>query len=43
MKNEPAKTNWYVVTGGPSFRKTTTVNLLKERGYKTTIETDSTL
>ncbi|MEO5946729.1 MAG: ATP-binding protein [Chitinophagaceae bacterium] len=32
------KTNWYVLTGGPSSGKTTTVNLLSERGYKTTIE-----
>ena len=32
------KTNWYVITGGPSSGKTTTVNLLKELGYKTTIE-----
>ena len=32
------KTNWYVITGGPSSGKTTTVNLLRERGYKTTIE-----
>ena len=31
-------TNWYVITGGPSSGKTTTVNLLKARGYKTTIE-----
>ena len=31
-------TNWYVITGGPSSGKTTTVNLLKERGYQTTIE-----
>ncbi len=31
-------TNWYVITGGPSSGKTTTVNLLKERGYLTTIE-----
>jgi predicted ATPase len=31
-------TNWYVITGGPSSGKTTTVNILKERGYKTTIE-----
>jgi len=30
--------DWYVITGGPSSGKTTTVNLLKERGYKTTIE-----
>jgi predicted ATPase len=33
-----ANTQWYVVTGAPSSGKTTTVNLLKERGYKTTIE-----
>jgi len=33
-----ASTQWYVVTGAPSSGKTTTVNLLKERGYKTTIE-----
>lgn len=32
------QTNWYVITGGPSSGKTTTVNLLKERGYITTIE-----
>lgn len=31
-------TNWYVITGGPSSGKTTTVNLLKERGYTVTIE-----
>lgn len=31
-------TNWYVVTGGPGSGKTTTVNLLRNRGYKTTIE-----
>ncbi len=31
-------TNWYVITGGPSSGKTTTVNLLNARGYKTTIE-----
>jgi len=38
MNHEHHKTNWYVVTGGPSSGKTTTVNILKERGYKTTIE-----
>ena len=31
-------TNWYVITGGPSSGKTTTIDLLKGRGYKTTIE-----
>lgn len=31
-------TNWYVITGGPSSGKTTTVNILKARGYITTIE-----
>jgi predicted ATPase len=30
--------NWYVITGGPSSGKTTTVNILKSRGYKTTVE-----
>lgn len=33
-----SKTNWYVITGGPSSGKTTTINLLRERGYRTTIE-----
>ena len=32
------QTNWYVITGGPSSGKTTTVNLFKARGYNTTIE-----
>ena len=32
------QTNWYVITGGPSSGKTTTVNLLKARGYNITIE-----
>ncbi|GFZ93852.1 AAA family ATPase [Nesterenkonia alkaliphila] len=31
-------TNWYVITGGPSSGKTTTVNMLSELGYATTIE-----
>jgi len=30
--------NWYVITGGPSSGKTTTVNFLKERGFLTTDE-----
>ncbi|RJQ34108.1 hypothetical protein C4568_03125 [Candidatus Parcubacteria bacterium] len=38
MPNNVIKTSWYVITGGPSSGKTTTVNLLKDRGYKTTIE-----
>lgn len=38
MQNQAIQTNWYVVTGGPSSGKTTTVNLLQGRGYKTTIE-----
>jgi predicted ATPase len=32
------KTNWYVLTGGPGSGKTTTIELLAARGYKTTIE-----
>lgn len=32
------QTNWYVITGGPGSGKTTTINLLAARGYKTTIE-----
>jgi len=32
------QTNWYVITGGPGSGKTTTVQLLRNRGYKTTIE-----
>ena len=36
--NETIKTNWYVITGGPSTGKTTTINMLTEQGYKTTIE-----
>ncbi|MES2766915.1 MAG: ATP-binding protein [Bacteroidota bacterium] len=32
------QTNWYVITGGPASGKTTTVNLLREMGYITTME-----
>lgn len=32
------KTNWYVITGGPCSGKTTLVSLLRERGYKTSVE-----
>jgi predicted ATPase len=38
VNGPPRKTNWYVITGGPGSGKTTTVNLLSARGYKTTIE-----
>ena len=38
MKKQIKTTNWYVITGGPSTGKTTVINLLSERGYKTTIE-----
>ena len=31
-------TEWYVVTDGPSSGKTTTVELLKKRRYRTSIE-----
>ena len=34
----PPRTNWCVITGGPSSGKTTTVDLLKTRGFETTIE-----
>lgn len=36
--SQRSETNWYVITGGPSSGKTTTVNALRNRGYKTTIE-----
>jgi predicted ATPase len=32
------QTNWCVITGGPSSGKTTTVNMLRDRGQTTTIE-----
>ncbi len=38
INNSIKTTNWYVITGGPSSGKTTTVNILKERGYITTME-----
>ena len=38
MEKQNKTTNWYVITGGPSTGKTTVINLLTERGYKTTIE-----
>ena len=34
----PISTNWYVLTGGPGSGKTTTVELITSRGFKTTIE-----
>lgn len=38
LQNTIHKNNWYVITGGPSSGKTTTVNILKDRGYITTVE-----
>lgn len=38
MQDTKKSTNWYVITGGPGSGKTTMVNLLRARGYKTTIE-----
>jgi len=38
MNNKKANNNWYVITGGPSTGKTTVVDILTKRGYKTTIE-----
>jgi predicted ATPase len=32
------RTNWYVITGGPGSGKTTTVQLLRNKRYATTIE-----
>ena len=36
--NPVKETNWHVITGCPGSCKTTTVDLLNARGYKTTIE-----
>lgn len=38
MEYKRKDTNWYVITGGPGSGKTTTVNILRERGYITTME-----
>jgi len=38
MKSKKTNTNWHVITGGPSTGKTTVINMLEKRGYKTTIE-----
>lgn len=32
------ETKWYVLTGGPGSGKTTTIKLIGEKGYRTTIE-----
>lgn len=37
-KNPGRQTNWYVITGGPGSGKTTTIHLLRDKGYTTTIE-----
>ncbi|MFM6974034.1 MAG: AAA family ATPase [Agromyces sp.] len=34
----PAVPQWYVITGGPSSGKSTLVELLRAKGYRTTIE-----
>jgi len=38
MKHKEIITNWNVITGGPCTGKTTVVEILASRGYKTTIE-----
>ena len=38
MEKQNKTTNWFVITGGPSTGKTTVINLLTEKCYKTTIE-----
>jgi len=37
-QNKIMKTNWYVITGGPSTGKTSIINQLHKMGYQTTIE-----
>lgn len=37
-RNPDRRTNWYVITGGPGSGKTTTIHLLRDKGYITTIE-----
>jgi len=37
-QNKIMKTNWYVITGGPSTGKTSVINQLHKMGYQTTIE-----
>jgi predicted ATPase len=38
FRNSIKQTNWYVNTGGSGSGKTTTVDVLNARGYKTAIE-----
>lgn len=38
MKEKEIHTKWNVITGGPCTGKTTVINILSDRGYKTTIE-----
>ena len=38
MNHKEIITNWRVITGGPCTGKTTVIELLAKRGYKTTIE-----
>lgn len=37
-KPDRQQTNWYVITGGPCSGKSTTVDMLRKLGYKTTVE-----
>lgn len=38
MNHKEIITNWNVITGGPCTGKTTVINILSGRGFKTTIE-----